>query len=102
MNAAEKFTVVLGGLLASAGIAIVASEALGESPMKGKHRLEVVVTHKGSFRSAKINDEELTKDDLYDILGIKSLRGYRLEKHLSDFAKVNQTWDVEWWESDVS
>ncbi len=52
-----------------------------------KQKLEVEVTNFGFFRKAQLNGLEISKEKLYEIIGIEDTAGMTLEFHLFEFEK---------------
>lgn len=67
-----------------------------------KQRLEVTVTNFGKFYKGKLNGVSINKEKLYNILGIESTAGMRLEYHLFEFEKHDHKYIIDFKEVDVS
>ena len=63
--------------------------------------LEVVHTNFGFFSSATLEGEEITKEELYKILGIEDLRGFRIELYLTNLQRNSNRYDVRIYERNV-
>ncbi len=66
------------------------------------NRLVVTETNHGGFYKATLNDVSINCQDLFKILGIEGLKGYRLGHYVEIF-KTNslEHCEVEIWEMDV-
>lgn len=69
---------------------------------KEKQKLEVHHTNFGGFYKAFLNGERINRKQLYDLIGIKNLKGFRLEYYVERFKSMNSSlFDVEVWEQSV-
>lgn len=66
-----------------------------------KQSLEVMVTHFGDFYKAELDGEPLTRQELFKLLGIDDLAGFRLELYLTNFEKNNNGYVVNVFEINV-
>ena len=68
-----------------------------------KHSLSVTITNFGRFRKATIDKKEITREQLYTLIGINEFSPFRLEKYINDFqVKNTKHFNIEVWPSDVS
>lgn len=67
-----------------------------------KNVLEVTTTHRGGFYKAKLNGERITREELFTLIGIERLSGYRLEKYLYEFRDSTSNYEVDVSEIDIS
>ncbi|QQV91462.1 hypothetical protein M1M25_gp030 [Tenacibaculum phage Gundel_1] len=67
-----------------------------------KPKLEVTATNFGKFYKAKLNGVSINREKLYNILGIESTAGMRLEYHLFEFEKHDQKYIIDFSEISVS
>ena len=64
--------------------------------------LDVTHTNFGCFYKAKLDGERISKEQLFDILGIKNQGGFRLEYHLNNLQKRSNDYIIKIWEMDVT
>lgn len=58
-------------------------------------------TNFGKFYKASLNSVAITREKLFEILGIKSLQGRRLEYYANNFQDTTNDYQVEVWEMNV-
>lgn len=69
---------------------------------KERQNLEVTETHFGRFYKAKLNGEKINRKQLFDLIGIKHLKGFRLGYYVDIFKKQNShLFNIEVWEQNV-
>lgn len=65
-------------------------------------QLKIKVNTKGIFYKAWLDGEPITKEHLFKILGLDKKHKMRLEYHLFEFEKTNDTYDIEFIEVDLT
>ena len=73
-----------------------------EMQERDKPRLEVIVTHLGGFYKACLKGVEITKEKLFEIIGVNDPTGFRLDHHVHEFQKTDNCYQIKVSEINVS
>lgn len=65
--------------------------------------LDVTVTNHGSLHRAKLDGEDISKEELLKIINVKHQGNFTLEFHLNNFQRnYPKKYIIKFWEKDIS